>query len=125
MACYGPKANITKEEEDTGLVNENKTRHNYTDSVMKQVASMTSRLSPDNIVDSDVSKKCKCHNQESILYTVITTTLVNIVIFLAFSLICSKRKPGVKKNILCEEEIENFKPILKAPDDLQSPYECI
>ena len=124
MACYGPKANITKEE-DTALISENKTRHNYTDSVMKQVASMTSRLSPDDIMDSDVSKKCKCHNQESILYTVITTTLVNIVIFLAFSLICSKRKPGVKKNILCEEEIENFKPILKAPDDLQSPYECI
>ena len=134
MACYGPQANITMEGE-TSLASENNNnnktqpRHNYTDSVMKTVASMTSRLSPDDIVDSDdMSKKCECHNQDKILYTVITTTLVNIVILLAFSLICSNsRKPGVevKQDILCEEETENFKPILKAPDNLQSPYECI
>ena len=38
-----------------------------------------------------------------------------------------ERKPGVevKQDLLCEEETENFKPILKAPDNLQSPYECI
>ena len=129
MMCYSPQANTTTEDRD--LVSENKPqpRHNYSDSVMKQVASMTSRLSPDDIVGGgDVTKKCECHNRETLLYTIITTTLVNIVIFLAFSLICSKnRKPGIdvmREDILFNEEIQNFKPILKEPD-LKSPYECI
>ena len=126
MACYDPPSNVKTE--DTVLVSDNKTqpRHNYTDSVMRQVDSMTSRLSPEDIMDRDVIiRKCECHNQDTILFTVITTTLVNIVIFLAFSLICSNRKPAIEvtKDIFCEEEIE--KPILKAPDDLLSPYECI
>ena len=130
MMCYSPQTNTTTEDRD--LVSENKTqpRHNYSDSVMKQVASMTSRLSPDDIVGGDVTRKCECHNRDTILYTIITTTLVNIVIFLAFSLICSKnRKPGIdidamREDILFNEEIQNFKPILKEPD-LKSPYECI
>ena len=130
MMCYSPQSNITTEE-DTSLVSDNNTqsRHNYSDSVMRQVASMTSRLSPDEIVGGDiVTQKCECHNQDTILYTIITTTLVNIVIFLAFSLICSnKRKNGgidAGEDIMFNEEFENFKPILKEPD-LKSPYECI
>ena len=125
MMCYSPQSNITTEEKTT-LVSANNTqsRHNYSDSVMRQVDSMTSRLSPDEIV----TKKCECHNQDTILYTIITTTLINIVIFLAFSLICSnKGKTGgidASEDILFNEEIENFKPILKEPD-LKSPYECI
>lgn len=128
MMCYSPQTNTTTE--DISLASENKTqsRHNYSDSVMKQVASMTSRLSPDDIVGGDVTKKCECHNRDTILYAIITTTLVNIVIFLAFSLMCSnKKKPGidvVREDILFNEEIQNFKPILKEPD-LKSPYECI
>ena len=131
MMCYNSPQSNTTSEEETSLVSENNTqsRHNYSDSVMRQVASMTSRLSPDDIVGGDiVTKKCECHNQDTILYTIITTTLVNIVIFLAFSLICSnKRKTsGIdsREDILFNEEIENFKPILKEPD-LKSPYECI
>ena len=124
--CINPQGNITTEE-DTALVSENKTQssHNYTDSVMKQVDSMTSRLAPDDFGASVKMKTVvECHKKDTILYTIITTTLVNIVVFIAFSLICRSKKPEVKEDILIKEELENFKPILKE-SDCRSPYECI
>ena len=114
------------------LVSENKTqpRHNYSDSVMKQVDSMTKRLAPEEInnAGTDASRIGVCNNQNIIFYTILTTTMVNIVIFLAFSLICKKRNEvEVKEYHLSKEEVEhlrNYKPILKE-NDLKSPYECI